>query len=288
MKRGVLARARALVAFVAGGLLLAVPGLNLIPVGYAVRLMANASRGERAPTAALGPLGLTRDLGLGLAATLGTVALLSVPSLFLYLGWVVGWTLSFEFVDTWEPVLERVGHGISVVGALLLAPLLAYLPAALVHFARSGRMRALFDVTTVIGVVRRAPWAWWRASLLVPLFGAPHVVLRTITAASQPEDQPVTLRLIANLLVLGPFLVARWSWARTWAKHAADEGRPLSTASRLGLAIAYFVVAAASVLVTAASVFMAAHGPWDFFTPPLLTVPTVPYPGGLYVPAARL
>ena len=96
------------------------------------------------------------------------------------------------------------------------------------------------------------------------------------------------LWMLANLLVLGPFLVARWSWARTWAKHAADEGRPLSTASRLGLAIAYFVVAAASVLVTAASVFMAAHGPWDFFTPPLLTVPTVPYPGGLYVPAARL
>lgn len=261
----------------------AVPGLNLVPVGYSIRLMAHASRGEARPATGLGAM--LADAKLGLGVTAATLAWLAVPGLFLYLGWYLGWTISFEYVDTWEPALERVGHGMSVVGALLLTPLMAYLPAAQVHAGRTGRARALFEIGAVLDVVRRAPWAWWRASLLIPLFAVPHLVLRTIAAATQPDDHPAAVRVVANLLVIGPFLLARWQWGRTWAKHAERERAAPSRKAALGLAVAYFVSAAGTTLIIAASVFLAAHGAWDFFFPPLLTVPTVPYPGGLWVPA---
>jgi hypothetical protein len=129
---------------------------------------------------------------LGLVGFFGTLAWLAIPATLIAAGGKV-------------PPL-------GVIGILLLAAVVTFLPFLQVHYAVEGRWKALFSRRAVKEHYRRAPWAFAFA-LLVMLLGAIPLYLLKIEMIPREAAWLPSLVFVA---FLGPArLLAGWAYSRS-------------------------------------------------------------------------
>lgn len=73
---------------------------------------------------------------------------------------------------------DHGGGALSLLGGLLLMPVVYYLPFLQVHFALEQRFRALFEVGRVKHAFQRAPWLMLTALFVTLLFAIPLYLLK--------------------------------------------------------------------------------------------------------------
>jgi hypothetical protein len=103
------------------------------------------------------------------------------------------------------------GALVSLLGGLLLAPVLIYLPFLQTHFAAEGRFKAMFEVGAVRQVFRRAPLAFWLALLTLLLFALP---LYLLMIEAVPEEVAWLPSIVFVVFLFPARLLAGWAYAR--------------------------------------------------------------------------
>ena len=146
---------------------------------------------------------------LGLVGFLGTLAWLIVPAI------LIGATQRF-------PVL-------GVVGALLLAFIVPFLPFLQVRYAVEGQVSALFSRRAIRDRFLRAPWAF-AFSLLVLLVAA--IPLYLLKLEMIPREAAWLPSLVFVVFLAPARLLTGWAYARRSAAIVPDIG---SSASWAGL-----------------------------------------------------
>lgn len=165
---------------------------------------------------------------LGLVGFLGTLAWLIVP------GFLIACTGTQPFLG--------------VLGALLLAFIVPFLPFLQVRYAVEGRVSALFSRRAIRDRFRRAPWAF-AFSLLVLLVAAIPLYLLKIEMI--PSDAAWLLSLV--FVVFLARLLTGWAYARSGRRD-----RPRHWIFRVLGRLAIIPTAAFYVLI----VFLAQYTSW--------------------------
>jgi hypothetical protein len=190
----VLTAAHLLVASLRG----ARPRHFLWPVGNAIWLVRNLRRGglyarSRDGFAAfVAGLRLPYLFRLGLVGFLGTLAWLVVPALLIAAGGRY-------------PVL-------GVLGALILAVVVAFLPFLQVHYAVDGRWRALFDRRDARSRFQRAPWAFAFALFVLLVAAIPLYLLKIEMI---PREAAWLPSLVFVAFLAPAHLLVGWAYARS-------------------------------------------------------------------------
>jgi len=167
---------------------------------------------------------------LGLVGFLGTLAWLIVP------GFLIACTGT-------QPLL-------GVLGALLLAVIVPFLPFLQVRYAVEGRASALFSRRAIRDRFRRAPWAF-AFSLLVLLLAAIPLYLLKIEMI--PRDAAWLPSLVFVIFLAPARLLTGWAYARSGRRD-----RPRHWIFRLLGRLAIIPTAAFYVLI----VFLAQYTSW--------------------------
>lgn len=163
-------------------------------------------------------------LWLGLRGFMGTLVWLALP---------VGILLLAAQLPT-----DDGGAFLSLVGGVLLMPVVAWLPFLQVHFAAENRFRALFERRRALEPRDRAPFLTWLA-LLVTLVSALPLYLLKIELPPRELAWLPALAFVAFILparLLTGWAVAR---ARRRAEHRRWPLRWLFRAAALPLVLAY-------------------------------------------------
>lgn len=100
---------------------------------------------------------------------------------------------------------------LSLLGGLLLAIVLLYVPFLQTHFAVEQRFVALFDIATVRAQFKRAPLAFWFALLITLLFALPLYLLKIEMVQREVAWIP---SLVFVLFILPARLLAGWAVGR--------------------------------------------------------------------------
>jgi hypothetical protein len=129
---------------------------------------------------------------LGIVGFLGTLAWLAVPALLLAAG-------------GWRPVL-------GVLGAILLAIVVSFLPFLQVHYAVEGRLSALFSRRAIRERFRRAPWAFAFALLVLLLAAIPLYLLKIEMV---PREAAWLPSLVFVIFLAPARLLLGWAYARS-------------------------------------------------------------------------
>jgi hypothetical protein len=103
------------------------------------------------------------------------------------------------------------GAAVSFLGGLLLVPVLIYLPFLQTHFAAEGRFAALFEVSAVRQLFRRAPIAFWLALMTMLLFALP---LYLLMIEAVPEEVAWLPSIVFVVFLFPARLLAGWACAR--------------------------------------------------------------------------
>ncbi len=167
---------------------------------------------------------------LGLVGFLGTLAWLIVP------GFLIACTGTQPFLG--------------VLGALLLAFIVPFLPFLQVRYAVEGRVSALFSRRAIRDRFRRAPWAF-AFSLLVLLVAAIPLYLLKIEMI--PSDAAWLLSLVFVVFLAPARLLTGWAYARSGRRD-----RPRHWIFRVLGRLAIIPTAAFYVLI----VFLAQYTSW--------------------------
>ncbi len=130
---------------------------------------------------------------LGLVGFLGTLAWLAVPAILIAAGGR-------------QPLL-------GVLGALVLAMIVPFLPFLQVHYAVEGRLSALFSRRTIRERFRRAPWAF--AFALVMLLVAASIPLYLLKIEMVPRDAAWLPSLVFVIFLAPARLLLGWAYARS-------------------------------------------------------------------------
>lgn len=193
---------------------------------------------------------------LGLRGFAGAMAWLIVPVLVF-----IGSTKSPE-----GPAAVFTG----LFGAALLSFVLVHLPFLQTHFASEGKLSAIWDLTTVRQLFRRAPLAFWLALFVTLLFATPLYLLKLELT---PREIAWLPGLVFVLFIWPARLVTGWAMARArrWPQPRFFLSRWLAR----GLAVP---VLAAYVLIVYLTQFTSATGSWSIFEQHAFLVP-VPFLG---------
>jgi len=100
---------------------------------------------------------------------------------------------------------------LSLVGIAMLMFVVLYLPFLQVHFARTGRFKALFEVGEVRQLFRRAPLVFWLALLITLLFALPLYLLKIELT---PQDLAWLPALFFVVSILPARLLTGWAMSR--------------------------------------------------------------------------
>jgi hypothetical protein len=126
---------------------------------------------------------------------------------------------------------ESGGAILSLLGGLLLMPVVLYLPFLQVRFALEGRFRALFEIGVIRQNFKRAPLAFWCALLATLLFALPLYLLKI----ELPPRGIVWLPSLVFVLFIFPArLLTGWAFGRARRQPSPRHGL-IQWASRLGL-----------------------------------------------------
>jgi hypothetical protein len=126
---------------------------------------------------------------------------------------------------------ESGGAILSLLGGLLLMPVVLYLPFLQVRFALEDRFRALFEIGSIRQHFNRAPLAFWCALLATLLFALPLYLLKI----ELPPRGIVWLPSLVFVLFIFPArLLTGWAFGRALRQSSPRHGL-IRWASRLGL-----------------------------------------------------
>ncbi len=167
---------------------------------------------------------------LGLVGFLGTLAWLIVPALLISLG------------GRFPPL--------GILGALLLAVVVPFLPFLQVRFALEGRVAALFSRRAIRERFRRAPWAFAFALMVLIVASIPLYLLKIEMV---PREAAWLPSLVFVAFLAPARLLTGWAYARS-----ARRDRPRHWIFRLLGRAAIVAVAMFYVLV----VFLAQYTSW--------------------------
>jgi hypothetical protein len=103
------------------------------------------------------------------------------------------------------------GALVSLLGGLMLVPVLVYLPFLQTHFAAEGRFGALFEVSAVRQIFRRAPIAFWLALVTMLLFALP---LYLLMIEAVPQEVTWLPSIVFVVFLFPARLLAGWAYAR--------------------------------------------------------------------------
>jgi hypothetical protein len=184
--------------------------------------------------ASLTALRLPYYFRLGFVGFLGTLAWLAIPAILISAGGRV-------------PPL-------GIVGALLLAIVVPFLPFLQIRYAQEGRLSALFSPRAIRERFRRAPWAF-AFSLMVLLLAAIPLYLLKIEMI--PREAAWLPSLVFVAFLAPARLLTGWAYARSGRRE-----RPRHWAFRILGRLAIIPVAAFYVLI----VFLAQYTSWGGVT----------------------
>lgn len=126
---------------------------------------------------------------------------------------------------------EQGGILLSLLGAILLMPVVLYLPFLQVHFALENRFRALFEIGSIRQHFNRAPLAFWSALLATLLFALPLYLLKI----ELPPRGIVWLPSLVFVLFIFPArLLTGWAFGRALRQQQPRHGL-IRWSSRLAL-----------------------------------------------------
>jgi hypothetical protein len=167
---------------------------------------------------------------LGLVGFLGTLAWLLVPGL------LISATANY-------PVL-------GIIGALVLAVIVPFLPFLQVRYAVEGRVAALFSRRAIRDRFRRAPWAFAFALLVLLVAAIPLYLLKIEMV---PREAAWLPSLVFVVFLAPAHLLTGWAYAR-----AGRRDRPRHWIVRILGRIAIIPAALLYVMV----VFLAQYTSW--------------------------
>jgi hypothetical protein len=149
---------------------------------------------------------LLRLMWLGVAASIGAVVWLVLPGSFIVIG------LS---------IVESPGAAfVGLIGALGMAWVLSLLPFLQGQMARELRFTSVFDVKSVRGKFRKAPWTCCIATWATFLLAIPLYLLRI---EPPPPQLWWILSLFFVLLMFPAKLCVGWSMGRSERRHPGAE-----------------------------------------------------------------
>jgi len=160
---------------------------------------------------------------LGLRGGLGAFLWLALPSTLYAIG------------RTKETAL------LAVLGGVLLAVVVMYVPFLQVHFAAQNRFRALFEVKAVRERFRRAPIAFWFALVFTLLLAVPLYLLKVEVV---PRDALWLPSLIFILTIFPLKVMTGWAYGRAGRKERRAHWifRVLCRVLMLPVALFYAIV----------------------------------------------
>lgn len=159
---------------------------------------------------------------------------------------------------------------ISLLGILLLALVLLYLPFLQLNFARSGKLSHGFDVGLVRNQFRRAPVAFWMALLATLVMAVPLYLLK---AELLPREAAWLPSVVFVLSILPARMLAGWAIAR--AENRERKGHFIFRASARMMAIPVVLLYGGIVYLTQ---FLSWHGAWSLYEQHAFMLP-VPFVG---------
>jgi hypothetical protein len=107
--------------------------------------------------------------------------------------------------------LGTAAPGVGLLGGLLLAVVLLYVPFLQMHFAAENRFRALFEVGVVRRRFARAPWAFAIAFLVTLAFALPLYLLKIELV---PREVAWLPGLFFIVFIFPARLLTGWAWGR--------------------------------------------------------------------------
>jgi hypothetical protein len=123
------------------------------------------------------------------------------------------------------------GALVSLLGGMLLVPVLVYLPFLQTHFAAEGRFAAMFELRAVRQIFRRAPIAFWLALVTMLLFALP---LYLLMIEAVPQEVTWLPSIVFVVFLFPARLLAGWAYARG-ARREKPRLWLLRWLSRLGM-----------------------------------------------------
>lgn len=154
---------------------------------------------------------------------------------------------------------------VALAGAGLLALVVLYLPFLQVHFGRTKRMRAMFELGEVRAYFRRAPIAFWVALFVTLLFALPLYLLKI-------ELTPREVAWLPSLLFVSFIFPARlltgWAMGRAVKREMPRHG-VFRWASRLAVVPVVLVY----VLFVYLTQYLSWYGTWSLLEQHAFLVP---------------
>ncbi|MBI2827416.1 MAG: DUF4013 domain-containing protein [Planctomycetia bacterium] len=159
---------------------------------------------------------------------------------------------------------------VGVVGGLLLALVVLYLPFAQVRFAVENRLRAMFEVRALRNHFRRAPVAFLIALVATLVFALPLYLLKIEII---PREAAWLPSLVFVAFIFPARLLAGWAYAR-----AERRERPRHWLFRIPARLAMLPVAVVYVAIVYFTQFTSWHGIASLYEQHAFLVP-VPFLG---------
>jgi hypothetical protein len=123
------------------------------------------------------------------------------------------------------------GALVSLLGGMLLIPVLMYLPFLQTHFAAQNRFGAMFELGTVRQMFRRAPVAFWIALFITLLFALP---LYLLMIEALPREVTWLPSVVFVMFLFPARLLTGWAYARA-AKREKPRFFLFRWLARLGM-----------------------------------------------------
>lgn len=158
------------------------------------------------------------------------------------------------------------GAAVSLIGVLMLTPVVMWLPFLQAHFAKSGRFKAMFEVREIRRLFKNAPVAFWLAFFITLLFALPLYLLKVELT---PRDVAWGPSVLFVIFILPARLLAGWAMSRATRGEQMRHGFFRWT-SRL----AFIPVALAYVLIVYATQYLAQNGSMSLLEQHAFLVPT--------------
>jgi len=145
-------------------------------------------------------LRLKHHFSLGLRGFLGAFAWLFIP------------TALFAAANKTEglPIF------VTVLGGILLIPILAWVPFLQARFATENRLQAMFELRPIRELFCRAPFAWLLAIIGVYLLSFPLYLLKVVLL---PQDAMWFVTLVFIVSIYPARLLAGWAYGRAIRKE---------------------------------------------------------------------
>lgn len=168
---------------------------------------------------------------LGLKGVFGAVAWLFIPTAML---------VAFSAPDRTGPLFGLI----SFFGALVMIPVVAWLPSLQVHQALTGRFLAIFEVGAARRIVRRAPIAWMISTFLLYAMTLPLYLAKI---RLPPADAFLVLTPIFVLLTYPARLAVAWAFHRgahrlMWAWFPVRLGTRIATFAILAVYVGFLFI----------------------------------------------